>query len=170
MAISKALFSTDITEWETPDALFDELNAEFKFVLDAAASHENRKCDVYITEGGVHEIVDGKMLWTSWADGLTANWYGIAEAVTGQPFPAVWLNPPYSRDVGKWVAKCYEESRKGCIVVALLAARTDTKWFHEFIYNKPKHDVEVRFIKGRLRFKGAKGPAPFPSMIVIFHP
>ena len=46
----------------------------------------------------------------------------------------------------------------------LIPARTDTKWFHDYIYGKQ----EVRFLPGRLKFGGATTAAPFPSMIVIF--
>jgi len=69
------------------------------------------------------------------------------------------MNPPYGREIGKWVKKAYQEGG----VVGLLPARTDTKWFHDYIYGKAK----IRFLKGRVKFSG-KGPAPFPSMIVIF--
>lgn len=73
----------------------------------------------------------------------------------------IWCNPPYGREVGKWVEKC---ANYDGLAVMLLPARTDTRWFHEFIYNK----AEVRFIKGRLKFGGSKNSAPFPSMVVIF--
>ena len=77
----------------------------------------------------------------------------------------VFCNPPYGRGVGKWVEKAYKEAQQeDTLVVMLLPARTDTKWFHEYIYNK----TEIRFIKGRIKFGGCKNPAPFPSMIVIF--
>jgi site-specific DNA-methyltransferase (adenine-specific) len=78
------------------------------------------------------------------------------------------MNPPYGREqTNKWVQKAYEESRKkNCIVVALLPARTDTRWFHEYIYNKK--GVTITFIKGRLKFGKAKSAAPFPSMLVEF--
>ena len=75
----------------------------------------------------------------------------------------VWLNPPYGRTIGQWVRKAYEESRQGATVVCLLPARTDTAWFHEYCLQG-----EIVFIRGRLRFGGAKWNAPFPSMIVIF--
>lgn len=76
----------------------------------------------------------------------------------------VFCNPPYGREVGKWVEKGYNESQKpNTIVVMLLPARTDTKWFHDYCV---KGGIE--FIKGRLKFGGSKNSAPFPSMIVIF--
>ena len=76
----------------------------------------------------------------------------------------VFCNPPYGRELPKWVKKCYEESQKGAVVVMLIPARTDTRWFHDYIYGK----AEIRFIKGRLKFGDGKSPAPFPSMVVIF--
>ena len=75
-----------------------------------------------------------------------------------------FVNPPY-KDWQKWVAKGYEEHKKGKLVVFLIAARTDTKAFHEIILPFAK---EIRFIRGRLRFNDYKGSAPFPSMVVVF--
>lgn len=80
-----------------------------------------------------------------------------------------FVNPPYN-EVNKWLVKNELELQRGCISVFLIFARTDTKWFHEYIYNKP--NVEVRFLKGRIKFLDLDGntnyPAPAPSMIVIF--
>jgi len=76
----------------------------------------------------------------------------------------VWCNPPYGRQIGKWVEKAYNESLQGATVVMLLPARTDTKWFHDFIYGK----AEIRFIRGRLKFGDSKNSAPFPSMVIVF--
>ena len=78
----------------------------------------------------------------------------------------IWCNPPYGREIGKWVKKAYEESLSGKLVVMLIPARTDTKWFHGYIYNKD--GVEIRFIKGRLKFGNSQSGAPFPSMVVVF--
>lgn len=75
------------------------------------------------------------------------------------------MNPPYGREIIKWVRKAHIEVSTGrCKVVALLPARTDTKWFHELILAK----YEIEFIKGRLKFSDSKNSAPFPSMIVVF--
>ena len=83
---------------------------------------------------------------------------------------AVWCNPPYGRETGKWVRKAYEEARSGKTVVLLIPARTDTADFHDYIYGK----AELRFVRGRLRFTDEEGnaydPAPFPSMVVIYNP
>src|SRR3990167_9960893 len=86
-------------------------------------------------------------------DGLTSEWGG-----------SNYVNPPYGREIPKWIAKGYEEAQKGKTVVFLIPSRTDTSWWHDFVM-KAK---EIRFIKGRLRFQGAKYNAPFPSAVIIF--
>jgi len=137
--INKALFTSKSDEWSTPQNLYDELNKEFGFTLDPCASDKNHKCEKYFT------IED---------NGLCEDWTG----------EVVFCNPPYSK-IKDWVEKAYIESN-GCVVVLLIPSRTDTKYFHEYIYNK--YGVEIRFIKGRLKFSDSKNSAPFPSMIVVF--
>lgn len=138
--INSGLFSSNTNEWATPQAFFNELNAEFHFNLDPCSTHENAKCEKHFT------IAE---------DGLSQNWGGHK----------VFVNPPYGREVGKWVRKAYEESRKpDTLVVMLIPARTDTSYFHDYIY----HKAELRFIRGRLHFNESKEGAPFPSMVVIF--
>ena len=138
---TETLFSTGKDDWETPPTFFAALNKEFRFTIDVAADANNHKCERFYTE---HE------------NGLVQNWGG----------ETVWLNPPYSsRQQDEWVKKAAAESQKPeTTVVMLLPARTDTVRFHEYIYGK----AEVRFVKGRLKFVGAKDSAPFPSMVVIF--
>ena len=76
----------------------------------------------------------------------------------------VFCNPPYS-EIGKWAEKCYREGCKdNTLVVLLIPSRTDTKYFHDFIYNR----AEIRFVKGRLKFGGSKVNAPFPNIVAIF--
>lgn len=133
------MFSSETDMWSTPQDLFDELNAKFHFVLDVCATKENAKCEKYFTKE---------------QNGLLQNWGGY------EGFK--WMNPPYGREIGKWIKKASESG----LTVCLLPARTDTKWFHEYIYNCR---AEIHFIKGRLKFGGCKNSAPFPSMIVIFH-
>lgn len=133
------MFSSDKSDWETPKELFDELNKEFHFTLDACAIKGNAKCERF---------------YSPEQNGLLQKWEG-----------RVWCNPPYGREVYKWVQKADESAEEGAIVVMLLAARTDTKWFHDFIVKKKR---EVRFIRGRIKFVGSKNVAPFPSMIVVF--
>ena len=144
--MDKALFSSEKTNWETPQELFDRLNAEFHFTLDAAADDLNHKLPHY---------------YTLETNGLDQDWGG----------ERVFCNPPYGdKDTGVWTQKCWEQAQKpNTLVVLLIPARTDRKSFHDFIYEKP--GVEIRFLKGRLKFedKGqAMGTAPFPSMLCIF--
>lgn len=139
--ITQGLFSSATDEWATPQRLFDDLDAEFHFTLDACATDANAKCERYYTRED---------------DGLHQDWSG----------ECVWCNPPYGNVISQWVEKCSEEAKKpNTTIVALLPSRTDTRWFHDHIYNKAK---EIRFIKGRLKFNDCKRSAPFPSMIVIF--
>lgn len=135
------MFSSETDLWATPQDFFDKLNKEFNFDIDPCATNENAKCSKYFTK----EI-----------DGLKQNWGGYR----------VFCNSPYGREIGKWVEKAYKESKKeNTTVVMLIPARTDTKYFHSYIYHKTK---EIRFIKGRLKFGNAKNSAPFPSMVVVF--
>lgn len=138
---TKVMFSNKSNEWATPQDLFDKLNEEFTFTLDPCADESNHKCDKY---------------YTAQDDGLKMDWSG----------ERVFCNPPYGRSVGKWVQKCFQEVYCGkCVcAVMLLFAKTDTKWFHDYIYNK----AEVRFLKGRLNFGNQSHNAPFPSMVVVF--
>ena len=75
-----------------------------------------------------------------------------------------FVNPPYGKETYKWCEKAYKEWQKGKTIVMLLASRTDTKWWHDFIMNAS----EIRFIRGRLRFNDGKGSAPFPSAVIVF--
>ena len=135
------MFSSATDNWSTPQDFFDKLNDEFHFTLDVCADENNHKCEHYYTK----EI-----------DGLSRPWIGT-----------IWCNPPYGRKIGEWVRRAYISSQIGsATVVMLLPARTDTRWFHDYIYNKS--NTEIRFIKGRLKFGGCKNSAPFPSMVVIF--
>lgn len=134
----KTMKRSDSCEWETPQKLYDELNEEFHFLLDACATYENAKCVMYYDKA---------------ADGLKQPWIGT-----------VWCNPPYGRGIADWVKKAYEESKNGVTSVLLTFARTDTKWFHEYVLGK----AEIRFLRGRVKFGGAKNNAPFPSILIIY--
>ena len=137
---TELMFSSKTDLWETPKDLFDKLNKEFHFALDVCATPENAKCEEFYTKE---------------QDGLKQPWKGT-----------VWCNPPYGRQIGEWVRRGFFASISGNTVVMLLPARTDTKWFHDYIYGK----AEIRFIRGRLKFGGSKNSAPFPSMVVVFMP
>lgn len=126
--------------WETPQWLFEKLDRAFGFTLDVAASPENAKCDRYYT-------VD--------EDGLHQTWTG-----------RIWMNPPYSRDLGKWAQKAYEAMLAGNLVVGLLPVRTDTRWWQKYVI---PHAV-VHYLAGRIKFNGSRKTAPFPCAVVIWWP
>ena len=134
------MFSSKTDLWETPQDFFDKLNARFQFETDVCALPENAKC---------------KRFFTPEMDGLKQEWTGVC-----------WMNPPYGRQIGKWVRKAYESARDNlATVVCLLPARTDTAWFHDYAMRG-----HIDFVRGRLKFGGAKNSAPFPSMVVTFFP
>lgn len=135
------LSSEDMT-WGTPQDFFDKLDEEFNFTLDPCATPETAKCKAFFTKED---------------DGLVQDWSGHT----------VFCNPPYGSEIKKWVKKCAEVGQKGTVVM-LIPARTDTAYFHDFIYGK----AEIRFVRGRLKFVGSQkgsGSAPFPSMVVVFN-
>lgn len=149
----KLMFSNVNNAWCTPQDFYDELNKEFNFTLDPCATEKSTKC---------------KKFFTAKEDGLKQSWKG----------EHVFVNPPYGRSISKWVKKCYDESKDSKTkIVLLIPARTDTKYFHNYILNK----ASIRFIKGRLTFWDLDSnkyktnrfdkmtPAPFPSMLVIYN-
>ncbi|AEG14390.1 DNA N-6-adenine-methyltransferase [Desulfofundulus kuznetsovii DSM 6115] len=139
--LNESMFSSRTGEWETPQTFFDALDAEFHFTLDVCARPENAKCARFFTPE---------------QDGLRQSWAG----------ETCWMNPPYGREIGRWVEKAYNEARRGAVVVALLPARTDTRWWHRYVMRA----AEIRFVEGRLKFGGAENSAPFPSVVVVFTP
>ena len=140
MANISACLSSKSDDWATPQDFYDNLNREFHFDLDPCADDRNHKCDLYFTRE---------------QDGLKQNWGGHR----------VFCNPPYGSKIGEWVRYSYEQAQKpNTLVVMLIPSRTDTKYFHDYIYGK----AEIRFIRGRLKFGDSKTPAPFPSMVVVF--
>ena len=136
-------FSSGKDDWRTPQKLFDDLDTEFHFGLDAAADANNSKC--------------GNFYCDKLGDALSINWKQHSQ---GLP---IWVNPPYTNN-RKFVEKAYTESVNGAIVVCLIPSRTDTIWWHEYIMKS----YEIRFLRGRLYFDDAIWPAPFPSCIVVF--
>lgn len=142
--IQPAIYSSRTEHWGTPPNLFAALNAIYNFQLDAAASDQNALCPHYFTPK---------------QNALLQDW---------STYGRVWLNPPYGRTIGQWMEKTYEQSRKGCIIVALVPARTDTRWWHEFVVDK----AGITFLKGRLKYVdhvgNQTGSAPFPSAILTY--
>ena len=134
------MFSSKTDEWSTPQDLFDKLNDEFHFTLDVCANKSNHKCDLYY---------DRKQY------GLKMPWSGYV----------VWCNPPYGKEIGKWVKAAYlEHIAHGTTIVMLLPARTDTRWFHHYVLGQ----AAIRFLQGRLKFGDSKNSAPFPSMLAVY--
>ena len=143
LMVSEALFSSECTEWGTPRPLFDMLSQMFgPFTLDPCTSPDNP--------------LGTPKFYTAKEDGLKQSWKG----------EIVYMNPPYGREIGTWIAKAFEESLEYARAVCLLPSRTDTKWWHNYVM----FSTIVLFIKGRLKFVGAKDPAPFPSVVVVFSP
>lgn len=139
MSNIKVHFSSNNNEWSTPQDFFNDLDKEFHFDLDPCATKESAKCAKYFTKED---------------DGLAQSWDGYT----------VFCNPPYGREIKDWVKKASEA--RGGTVVMLIPARTDTTYFHDYIYKK--RGVTIRFIRGRLKFGGSEMSAPFPSMVVVF--
>ncbi len=155
--VDKALFSSDTGEWETPQEFYDELNKFWRFNLDPCATKENAKCETYYTKE---------------QDGLERDWcyvqYNPEYKSPYLRYPGrVFCNPPYGREIGQWVEKAVAEVQNGNaeVVVMLLPARTDTRWFHDYVL---PNAYLVRFVRGRLKFGGSKNSAPFPSVVVVF--
>ncbi|WP_084174987.1 phage N-6-adenine-methyltransferase [Afifella pfennigii] len=144
--VHQSLYSSRTEEWETPPALFERLDRIFGFRLDACASPANRKCETWFSAAD-------NALERSWAE------HG-----------RVWLNPPYGRRIAGFMRKAFEESQKGALVVALVPARTDTLWWHEWVNGK----ADIVFLKGRLKYldenRRERSPAPFPSALVVYQP
>jgi len=131
-------FSSKTPEWSTPQDLFDKLHKVWGFTLDVCATKENAKVADY---------------YDKQTDGLAQSWKGHV----------CWMNPPYGREIVKWMRKAFQESLRGAVVVCLVPSRTDTVWWHDYAMKG-----DITFLKGRLKFGGATNSAPFPSAIVVF--
>jgi len=141
-ATQGVMFSSKSNDWATPQDFYNQLDAEFEFTLDPCASQSSAKCASFYTADD---------------DGLSKDWEGHT----------VFMNPPYGRKIGNWIQKAYEEGEKSNTrVVALIPARTDTKYWHNYCMKA----TEIRFVKGRLKFGhgNTKNSAPFPSAVVVF--
>jgi len=130
-------FSSKTDLWETPQSFFDRYHARYGFTLDVCATAENAKCPRFYTQK---------------ENALIQPWDGVC-----------WMNPPYGREIGRWMAKAWASFCEGAAVVCLVPARTDTKWWHDYAMKG-----EIEFIKGRLKFGGHTNSAPFPSAVVAF--
>lgn len=129
--------------WATPQALFGKLDEEFCFDLDVCAIKENAKCDSYFSPQD---------------DGLAeeSTWYNVC-----------WMNPPYGREIEKWMKKAYKSACAGSTVVALIPNRSNAPWWHDYVMRAK----EIRFIKHKVSFEGEAEGVPFwGSVIVVFGP
>jgi len=144
--IRKILFSSKEHSWTTPQDFFDRLDSVFKFKLDPCAMPETAKCKTYFTKED---------------DGLKQDW---------SRYDAVFVNPPYGRNLRLWCKKCHDEASNGNTIVMLIPARTDTLYWHKYCFKS----MAILFIKRRLRFSNPNKlvhelrPAPFPSVLVVF--
>ena len=135
------MFSSATDQWATPQAFFNEWDDIYHFELDVCADASNAKCRRYFSEQD---------------NGLAQNW---------APYRC-WMNPPYGREIRRWIQKAYQESLRGATVVCLLPARTDTAWWHEYIIPFAK----MTFVRGRLKFGDATNSTPFASVVAVFYP
>jgi len=133
------------TQWETPQAFFDGLNEEFHFTLDLCASPENHKTERYYKAN---------------EDTLDNSTY-----ITGE---TVWMNPPYDKDLWKWVRMAYRLSRCNIVVLLMPANKTDQSFWHEWAIQA----AEIRYVIGRLHFvkNGRSSRANHPSVVLVFRP
>ena len=140
--IHDALYSSRSEEWSTPGDLFHLLDDEFHFTLDPCATAANAKCEKFFTKQ---------------QNGLLEDW----------GTEIVFCNPPYGVQMRAWARKCHDAALGGATVVLLAHSRTDTRWFHDWVYCRA---AEIRFVRGRLKFGDGKQSAPFPSLVAIFKP
>jgi len=163
---AEQLFSSKSVEWATPEDLFYELNEEFGFDLDAAASPCNAKCAMFLDE-------ELDALTVDWNDPVVVKECDDERVWTSLPtqkMRSIFLNPPWGRGIGEWIKKAYDESRSGVTVCCVLPSCTDTKWWAEAW----AHADEIRFLTGRVHFKDPTGQvttaAPKGSALLIFRP
>lgn len=132
------------TEWETPQDFFDTLDAEFYFTLDVCASETNHKCKCWFSKE---------------MDGLAVPWR----------YSTAWMNPPYGRNIGKWVQKAYEYAKHDGRVVCLLPGNSSEQaWWHDYVMKA----YEIRYVRKRLYFgkDGVFTRSNHPSIVVVFRP
>lgn len=132
--------TSNTSEWETPQDLFDRLDQAFAFTLDVCTTPDNAKCPQFYTlrDNGLHQ-----------------KWRG-----------RVWMNPPYGRGIDAWLKKAIAAADQGALIVALLPVRTDTKWWQDLVV---PHAL-VYYLRGRLTFLGGNSNAPFGSALAIYFP
>jgi phage N-6-adenine-methyltransferase len=176
--------NTSVNErWGTPQNLFDILNQEFRFRIDAAADETNHKCKFWFGPGSKlnPDALDTDH-WARTSGTIIARQTGLfgSDGAPMDPYirhgDGVWCNPPYTKSGGgilPWMKRGRATAQAGAICVMLIYARTDTKAWQDIVH--PFAD-EVRLIEGRLKFEppgdytGKATTAGAPSAIVIFQP
>lgn len=166
----KVVFSTGTDDWRTPPSLFESYHQEFRFTIDGAADSSNHLLPQWFGPGSP---IAQDALVVSWGD------------------ERVWCNPPYSMCAQFLEKATLEKTNNGVSSCVLIPSRTDTRYFHNYVYDLENHDwypwvTRVDFIKGRVKFINPSGPirkptpsvvegrhapnsgAPFPSMVVVF--
>lgn len=132
--------------WETPPAVYADLAAVYPFTLDPCCTPETAKCPTYFTPTD---------------DGLSQPW---------TPHTC-YVNPPYGREMAKWVAKAADEADRGATCVCLIPARTGAAMWHRIIFRRA---TAVYFVDGWIQFYRDGKPsginAPFASAVVVFTP
>jgi len=136
--VKQTWFNRSKVDYETPPEVFNPLQKEFGITFDVCATPKNAKCQQFFT------VSD---------NALEKDWNGVC-----------WMNPPFGREMKKWVIKAWTESQKGVTVICLLPARTNTNWWHDYCMKG-----EVRFIRGEVKFVGCKNGLWLPMAIVIFN-
>jgi phage N-6-adenine-methyltransferase len=167
--------NTSVSErWGTPQWLFDVLDQEFRFTLDAAADWTNTKCPRFFgaQDPRTHRGAVG-LAFSLNPDALSMPHWVYDKPEGG--VPAVWCNPPYSKKNGgilPWMVRGLATARSGAVCVMLIYARTDTKAWS--LCHRYAH--EIRLITGRLKFNpppdynGVATAAGAPSAIIVFRP
>ena len=140
------MMSSAKQDWETPENVLELVRKFFGGQIG---------CDPCTTEANPTKALSYCAFGHQ--DGLACSWQGNDK---------VFMNPPYSRELPKWIAKACRERAGyyGCEIITLTPARTDTRWFRQL----EKHSDAICFWHGRMKFKGAKDAAPFPTCLGYF--
>lgn len=144
-------------DYPTPQWIFGRLNETYQFNIDLAANQDNRLLPVWFGPGSKYA-----------EDALSVNWL----EATGWAQIRGFLNPPF-RDwegkpcIGRWLKKAHEETRENGLVVALIPARTDAEWWHEWVVLRASH---WHFLRGRIQFDPTKNGTNFGSAVAVYEP
>jgi phage N-6-adenine-methyltransferase len=163
VTITSGLMSSERSDWAKPWELFLSLDAVYRFDLDVCATADNAKCAWFFSPA---------------EDGLAQEWVISKSSLLSLAVPpagdmdcartvVAFCNPPYGREIAAWMKKAWKAGGgRGAVVVCLVPARTDTRWWHDYAMKA----TYISFIPGRIRFEGAPSTAPFPSAVVVFGP